>query len=100
MLSIFSDMVEQFLEVFMDDVTVFGNSFDDCLENLDMVLKRCDELEKKIAHLEHAEAALALASGCDARSAAELANYAAGVVVKQLGTATVSAEELNAALSE
>ena len=47
-----------------------------------------------------ATAALALASGCDARSAAELANYAAGVVVKQLGTATVSADELRAVLSE
>ena len=47
-----------------------------------------------------ATAALALAAGCDARTAAELANYAAGVVVKQLGTATVSAEELSTALKE
>ena len=47
-----------------------------------------------------ATAALSLAAGSDARSAAELATYAAGVVVEQLGTATVSAEELNAALSE
>ena len=47
-----------------------------------------------------ATAALALASGCDARSAAELANYAAGVVVKQLGTATVSAEELRSVLND
>lgn len=47
-----------------------------------------------------ATAALALASGCDARSAAELANYAAGVVVKQLGTATVSSDELRLALNE
>ncbi len=46
-----------------------------------------------------ATAALALAAGCDARSAAELANYAAGVVVRQLGTATVSADELREALS-
>ncbi len=46
-----------------------------------------------------ATAALALAAGCDARSSAELANYAAGVVVKQLGTATVSAEELRMALN-
>ena len=34
MLSIFSDMVEHCLEVFMDDLTVFGKSFDNCLENL------------------------------------------------------------------
>ena len=31
MLSIFSDMVERFLEIFMDDFFVFGDSFDDCL---------------------------------------------------------------------
>jgi D-beta-D-heptose 7-phosphate kinase/D-beta-D-heptose 1-phosphate adenosyltransferase len=47
-----------------------------------------------------AAASLALAAGSDARSAAELANYAAGVVVRQLGTATVSADELREALSE
>ena len=47
-----------------------------------------------------ATAALALSAKSDARNAAELANYAAGVVVKQLGTATVSAEELRAALHE
>ncbi|XP_024046520.1 uncharacterized protein LOC112100886 [Citrus clementina] len=39
MLSIFCDMVEHCLEVFMDDLTVFGNSFDDCLDNLEKVLK-------------------------------------------------------------
>ena len=43
MLSIFSDMIEHYLEVFMDDLTVFGNSFDNCLENLEKVLKRCEE---------------------------------------------------------
>ena len=43
MLSIFSDMVEHYLEVFMDDLTLFGNSFDNCLENLEKVLKRCEE---------------------------------------------------------
>lgn len=34
MLSIFSDMVENFLEVFMDDFSIFGDSFDECLSNL------------------------------------------------------------------
>lgn len=43
MLSIFSDMVEQFLKVFMDDFSVFGVSFDDCLTNLQKVLSRCEE---------------------------------------------------------
>jgi hypothetical protein len=34
MMSIFSDMVENFLEVFMDDFSVFGSSFDNCFHNL------------------------------------------------------------------
>ena len=43
MMSIFSDMVERFLEVFMDDFSVFGSSFDDCLHHLALVLERCEE---------------------------------------------------------
>nr|CAN80848.1 hypothetical protein VITISV_015602 [Vitis vinifera] len=39
MLSIFSDMVERIMEVFMDDLTVYGKTFDDCLLNLKKVLK-------------------------------------------------------------
>ncbi|KAL5827958.1 hypothetical protein ACOSQ4_019755 [Xanthoceras sorbifolium] len=36
-------MVENYMEVFMDDVTVFGDSFDSCLLNLKSVLSRCEE---------------------------------------------------------
>ena len=43
MLSIFNDMVEKIMEVFMDDLTVYGKTFDDCLLNLKKVLKRCIE---------------------------------------------------------
>ena len=43
MLSIFSDMVERIMEVFMDDLTVYGKTFDDCLLNLKKVLKMCIE---------------------------------------------------------
>ena len=43
MVSIFSDYVENFIEVFMDNFTVYGNSFTSCLENLNKVLKRCIE---------------------------------------------------------
>jgi hypothetical protein len=43
MLSIFSDTVERFLGIFMDDFSVFGDSFDDCLANLEKVLNRCEE---------------------------------------------------------
>ncbi|KAL5541156.1 hypothetical protein UlMin_044373 [Ulmus minor] len=43
MMAIFTDMVEQFVEVFMDDFAVFGDSFDACLGNLAKVLQRCEE---------------------------------------------------------
>ncbi|XP_070029071.1 uncharacterized protein [Nicotiana sylvestris] len=37
-------MVEDIMEVFMDDFSVVGNSFDECLINLMRVLKRCIEI--------------------------------------------------------
>ncbi|WKA10589.1 hypothetical protein VitviT2T_028154 [Vitis vinifera] len=43
MLSIFSDMVEQIMEVFMDDITIYGGTFEECLVNLEVVLNRCIE---------------------------------------------------------
>jgi hypothetical protein len=41
--SIFSNMIEEIMEVFMDDFSVYGKTFDHCLENLDKVLQRCQE---------------------------------------------------------
>ncbi|GJW33979.1 reverse transcriptase domain-containing protein [Tanacetum coccineum] len=43
MTTIFHDMVEDFMEVFMDDFSVFDNSFNCCLANLDRMLARCEE---------------------------------------------------------
>ena len=43
MMAIFSDMVEKTIEVFMDDFSILGNSFDNFLENLRLVLIRCEE---------------------------------------------------------
>ncbi|GJT39260.1 reverse transcriptase domain-containing protein [Tanacetum coccineum] len=43
MLGIFHDMIKESVEVFMDDFSVFGNSFDKCLNNLDKMLQRCKE---------------------------------------------------------
>ena len=43
MMGIFSDMIEIIWEIFMDDFSVFGASFDSCLENLRKVLERCQE---------------------------------------------------------
>ena len=43
MMGIFSDMIEHILEIFMDDFSVFGDSYEGCLENLRRVLERCQE---------------------------------------------------------
>ncbi|CAA7044568.1 unnamed protein product [Microthlaspi erraticum] len=43
MTSIFSDLIEEMVEVFMDDFSVYGASFSSCLSNLCRVLQRCEE---------------------------------------------------------
>nr|GEY11034.1 reverse transcriptase domain-containing protein [Tanacetum cinerariifolium] len=42
-MAIFYDMIEKTMEVFMDDFSVFGNSFRTCLSYLDKMLKRCED---------------------------------------------------------
>ena len=41
MMSIFSDLAEEVMEIFMDDFTVYGSSFENFLHNLGIVLHRC-----------------------------------------------------------
>ncbi|RDY13531.1 Retrovirus-related Pol polyprotein from transposon 17.6, partial [Mucuna pruriens] len=41
MTSIFSDLLQECMEAFMDDFMVYADSFDACLENLSKVLTRC-----------------------------------------------------------
>nr|GEZ24053.1 hypothetical protein [Tanacetum cinerariifolium] len=43
MLAIFHDIVEKTMEVFMDDFSIFGNSFENCLSRLDKLLQRCED---------------------------------------------------------
>ncbi|GJS81255.1 reverse transcriptase domain-containing protein [Tanacetum coccineum] len=43
MMAIFHDMIEETMEVFMDDLSVFGDSFSSCLSYLDKMLKRCED---------------------------------------------------------
>nr|GFC75281.1 reverse transcriptase domain-containing protein [Tanacetum cinerariifolium] len=43
MMAIFHDMIDKTMEVFMDDFSVFGNSFKICLTHLDKMLKRCKD---------------------------------------------------------
>ena len=42
-MSIFSDLVEEVMEIFMDDISMYGSSFESCLENLETVLQRCKD---------------------------------------------------------
>ncbi|GJY32512.1 reverse transcriptase domain-containing protein [Tanacetum coccineum] len=43
MMAIFHDMIEKPMEVFMDDFSVFGDSFSSCLSYLDTMIQRCKD---------------------------------------------------------
>ena len=43
MMSMFSDLVEEVMEIFMDEFSVYGSSFEYCLKNLEIVLQRCQD---------------------------------------------------------
>ena len=43
MMSIFSNLVEEVMEIFIDDFSVYGSSFEDCLKKLETVLQRCQD---------------------------------------------------------
>ncbi|GJY73422.1 reverse transcriptase domain-containing protein [Tanacetum coccineum] len=42
-MAIFHDMIKKTMEVFLDDFSVFENSFGNCLSCLDKMLKRCED---------------------------------------------------------
>ena len=43
MMSMFSDLAEEVMEIFLDDFTVYGSSFEHCLQSLGTVLHKCQE---------------------------------------------------------
>ncbi|GJT74434.1 reverse transcriptase domain-containing protein [Tanacetum coccineum] len=43
MTAIFHELIKDSMEVFMDDFSVFGSSFNHCLKNLEKMLKRSEE---------------------------------------------------------
>ncbi|GJY39858.1 reverse transcriptase domain-containing protein [Tanacetum coccineum] len=43
MTAIFHELIEDSMEVLMDDFSIFGSSFDHCPQNLEKMLKRCEE---------------------------------------------------------
>jgi hypothetical protein len=45
MMAVFSEFIKEIVEVFMDDFSIYGKMFMDCLANLDKVLTRCAEVD-------------------------------------------------------
>ncbi|GKC09937.1 reverse transcriptase domain-containing protein [Tanacetum coccineum] len=43
MLAIFHDMIEESVELLMENFSVFGNSFDNCLNNLNKMIQHCKD---------------------------------------------------------
>nr|GEX65026.1 retrovirus-related Pol polyprotein [Tanacetum cinerariifolium] len=43
MMAIFHDMIEETMEIFMDDFSVFKDSFFSCVTHLDKMLKQCED---------------------------------------------------------
>jgi hypothetical protein len=50
MMAVFSEFIEEIVEVFMDDFSVYGKKFMDCLANLEKVLTRCAEVDFVTTH--------------------------------------------------
>ena len=43
MMSMFSNLAEKVMEIFMDDFTVYGSNFEHCLQNFRTILHRCQD---------------------------------------------------------
>ena len=43
MMSMFSDLIEEVMEIFMDDFTVYKSSFKHCVQNLGTILHKCQD---------------------------------------------------------
>ena len=42
-MSMFSDLVEEAMEILMNDFSVYGSNFEHCVENLEIILHRCQD---------------------------------------------------------
>jgi len=63
MTALFFDFIDTIMEVFIDDFSVYGSTFDNCLQNLTKVLHRCEEVNlvlnwEKCHFMVHEEVAL------------------------------------------
>ncbi|XP_077210832.1 uncharacterized protein LOC143846285 [Tasmannia lanceolata] len=70
MMSIFSDMVETFLEVFMDDFSIHGSTYAECLHHLKLVLESDHSAIKYLVGKKDAKARLACGGHFSAKKTA------------------------------
>jgi len=49
-LGIFVDLIHDCVEVYMDNFTVYGNTYQKALDNLEKVLIRCQEMNLSLSH--------------------------------------------------
>ncbi|GJW49532.1 reverse transcriptase domain-containing protein [Tanacetum coccineum] len=65
---LFHDMIEETMEVFMDDFSVFGDSFSSCLSHLDKMLKRFiqdfSKISRPMTHLLEKETPFVFSKEC------------------------------------
>jgi hypothetical protein len=45
MMAVFSEFIEEIVQLFMDDFSIYGKTFMDCLANLDKVLRMCAKVD-------------------------------------------------------
>nr|GEU91586.1 reverse transcriptase domain-containing protein [Tanacetum cinerariifolium] len=89
MMAIFYDMIEQTMEVFMDDFSIFENSFSTCLTNLERMLKRCEDTKLALiwekSHFMVKEAPILIAPNWDQpfELMCDASDFAVGAVLGQ-----------------
>jgi hypothetical protein len=49
-LGIFADLIHDCVEVYMDDFTFYGNTYQEALDNLEKVLIKCQEMNLSLSH--------------------------------------------------
>ena len=49
MIGIFSEMVNDNMEIFMDEFTPYGSEFEEALKNLEKVLVRCEKTQLSLS---------------------------------------------------
>jgi hypothetical protein len=49
-LGIFADLIHDCVEVYMDDFIVYGNTYQEALDNLEKILIRCQEMNLYLSH--------------------------------------------------